>query len=460
MQQELPVAERRVYGVGELLTGLRHLLEDRVGRVWVAGEVSNLFRAASGHAYFTLKDAEGQLRAVLFRGTARRLRFELEEGEAFLVYGDLSIYEARGTLQLVVRQVEPQGRGALQLAFEQLRRRLEAEGLFTPERKRPLPAVPRCVGVVTSPVGAALRDVIQVSGRRYPDARLLLAPTRVQGEGAEHEVAAALDRIGARDEVDLVLLVRGGGSLEDLWSFNTETVVRAVVRCGRPVVCGVGHETDFTLAEAAADARAPTPSAAAELALPDRGALAERLAHAWERLAAVARARLGERRHALAREREALRMLSPRARLAARRDRLRAARRALRGHVRVERRRRREQLRRLGERLLRAAPDVERSRWRAGTATRGLVAAARRGAERRRERLGAAAARLEGLSPLGVLARGYAVVWRASDGRVVRGAADAPPGEHLRLRVARAEIRAEVRSARAVEPENRRDPET
>ena len=215
------------------------------------------------------------MRAALFRSAARRLAFEPENGLEVIVYADVTVYEARGDLQLVVRELEPRGAGALQLAFEQLRRRLEAEGLFDAARKRALPRLPACLGVVASPTSAALRDVLQIAARRFPAARILISPTRVQGEGAELEIAAALDALAAQAGIDVVLLVRGGGSLEDLRAFNSEAVARAIVRSRAPVVTGVGHEVDVTIADLAADLRAPTPSAAAELALPDRAALVD-----------------------------------------------------------------------------------------------------------------------------------------------------------------------------------------
>ncbi|MFP6640984.1 MAG: exodeoxyribonuclease VII large subunit, partial [Myxococcota bacterium] len=221
---------RRVYAVSDLLSGLNSLLEDRVGRVWVAGEVSALSRPRSGHVYFTLADDRARIRAALFRGTAGKLPFELKDGLEVLVYADVSIYDERGDLQLVIRKLEPRGQGALQLAFEQLRRRLAEEGLFESARKRSLPAFPDRVGVVTSPTSAAVRDVIEVSGLRFPTTPLLISPTRVQGEGAEHELAAALEAVAAYPGVDVVLLVRGGGSLEDLSCFNSEVLARAVAR--------------------------------------------------------------------------------------------------------------------------------------------------------------------------------------------------------------------------------------
>jgi exodeoxyribonuclease VII large subunit len=395
----------RIYTVGDLLSGIKLLLEQRVGRLWLVGEVSNLHRASSGHLYFTLKDDGGQIRAALFRSAARRLAFDPEDGLEVLAYGDVTVYEPRGDLQIVVRRLEPRGLGALQLAFEQLRSRLEAEGLFDPQRKRPLPRLPARIGVVTSPSGAAIRDVIEVTGRRFPAAPLLIAATRVQGLGAEDEIAAALDAIGGRGDVDLILLVRGGGSLEDLQPFNTETVARAIVRSPVPVVSGVGHEVDVTIADLAADLRAPTPSAAAEQVLPDRALLRGDLERDWRRLRRAAAALLERFSSRLGRERDALRVLAPSARLAAQRSRLEAGARAL-------------------ERVV----AVQLAGW--------------------RSRLAEQAGRLESLSPLGVLARGYALVRRSRDGAIVRSAGQVARGERLAIRVAEAELEASVASAR------------
>jgi len=396
-----------VYTVTQVLAGLRGMLEDRVGRLWVAGEVSNLRRAPSGHSYFTLKDEGAQLRAVLFRGQARRLLFEPENGLELLAYGDLTVYEPRGDLQLLVQALEPRGQGALQLAFEQLRRRLEAEGLFAPERKRPLPVFPRALGVVTSPRGAALRDVIQVTGARMPSLPLRLAAARVQGEGAEDELAAALAALDAHGDVDVILLVRGGGTLEDLQAFNGETLARAVAACRTPVVAGVGHEVDLTIADLAADVRAPTPSAAAVLAVPDRAALASRLQRDLGRLRAGVERRLERAAELLAARRRALGAQDPRLRMADRRARLAAARRAL-----------------------------ER-------ATSARI-------ERARGELGAVSGRLESLSPLAVLGRGYAIARRVRDGAILRRADQVSAGDEVSVRLAEGELAVEVRSADSV----------
>ena len=453
--------ERRIYTITQLLAGLRRLLEDRVGSLWIVGEISNLHNARSGHSYFSLKDGTGQLRAVLFRASAQRLRFDLEEGLEVLVYAEVSVYEARGDLQLIVREVEPRGQGALQLAIEQLRARLDADGLFDPARKRPLPEHPRAIAVVTSPTSAAVRDVIHVAGLRLPGIPLYVVPTRVQGEGADREIAAALDAIaaisgraprelpvgsagragnaaradlpqpdlaqpslgfavvpsegsegnGSSDalrELDVVLLVRGGGSLEDLMSFNSEAVVRAIAACPLPVVSGVGHEVDVTLADLVADARAATPSAAAAAVLPDRRALALQLRRDTDRLRIAIESRVKQARGDWRREHDALRVLAPSARLAAQRVQLAAAVRALR-------------------------------------------ASARAASERPRARLARLAAQLDSLSPLAVLGRGYALVRRSSDGSIIRHSHQVDPGDRLSIRVAKARIQASVESVERVE---------
>jgi exodeoxyribonuclease VII large subunit len=337
----------------------------------------------------------------MFRSAARGLEFEPEDGLEVLLCGDVTVYEARGDLQIVTRRLEPRGRGAAQLAFEQLRRRLEAEGLFDPARKRPLPTRPARIGVVTSPAGAAIHDILEVTGRRYPAIPIVIAATRVQGDGAEDEIAAALDALSAGGDVDLILLARGGGSLEDLRCFNTEVVARAIVRAVVPVLSGVGHEIDVTIADLAADARAPTPSAAAELAVPDVAELRRELAHAWRSLDQAARGALARSAALLVRERDALRVLAPTARVASQRVRFQAAARA-------------------------------------------LLRASRGPGERAAARLAELAGRLDTLSPLAVLGRGYALVRRRSDGAIVRNAGDVAVGDSLAIRLAEAALEATV----------------
>ena len=401
-------SERSILSVGQLIAGLSGLIQQHVGRVWVLGEISNLHRARSGHTYFTLKDADGQLRAALFRGNAARVRFELEEGLEVVVEAEVSIYAARGDLQLIVRSLEPRGVGALQLAFEQLRRRLEAAGLFASERKRAIPTHPRRLGVVTSPTSAAVRDVLKVAGRRFPAIPILISPTRVQGDEAPNEIAAAIRRLATAREVDVILLVRGGGSLEDLWAFNSEVVAKAIAASPIPIVSGVGHETDTTIADLVADVRAPTPSAAAMLAVPDRVALAALVDRDRGRLVAGIRREIEMHRDRVGHLRAVLRARSPRARVALARIR-------------------------------------EARAWVAATT------AIERHLERRRGLLSAAATRLDALSPLAVLGRGYALVRRERDGRIVREAGDVELGDRLELRLARGQIEAEVTRLGSVE---------
>lgn len=394
-------AERPVLGVGQLIAGLKGLLEQQVGRVLVCGEISNLHEARSGHAYFTLKDEEGQMRCALFRGNARNVRFTLEEGLEVVAEAEVSIYAARGDLQLIVRGLEPRGVGALQLAFEQLRKRLAAAGFFDEARKRPLPTFPRRLGLVTSPTSAAVRDVLEVAGRRFPATPILISPTLVQGDEAPAQVARAIDRVAAIEDVDVVLVVRGGGSLEDLWAFNTEEVAKAIARSPVPVVAGVGHETDVTIADLVADVRAPTPSAAAMQALPDRAALARVVERDVRRLVTAMSQEVDRAAARAAALSEVLRARSPQARVALARTR---------------------------EARARAAANV----------------AIRRLLDRQRRRVAEGAARLDALSPLAVLGRGYALARRAEDGRILRRAEDVEVGEPIDVQLAEGAIGATV----------------
>jgi exodeoxyribonuclease VII large subunit len=392
---------RSILGVGQLIAGLSGLIAHHVGRVWVVGEISNLHSARSGHSYFTLKDEEGQMRAALFRGNARNVRFELEEGLEVVAEAEVSIYAARGDLQLIVRSLEPRGVGALQLAFEQLRRRLDAAGLFDQEKKLPIPTHPRRIGVVTSPTSAAVRDVLKVAGRRFPAIPILISPTRVQGEEAPAEIAAAIARVAKASDVDVILIARGGGSIEDLWAFNTEIVAKAIAASAIPIVTGVGHETDTTIADLVADARAPTPSAAAALCTPDGAALGALLDRDIRRLVVAIERRIETQRDRVSRLRAVLRARSPQARVAA-------------------------------------------ARMREARARGAASAAIRARLDRSRARLAATAARLDALSPLAVLGRGYALVRRTEDGRIVRAASDVGLGDRLELRLASGRISAQV----------------
>src|SRR5499425_3325488 len=295
---------RAVLSISELTRRLQETLEERFPAVWVEGEISNFRLYGSGHAYFTLKDDAAQLRTVLFRNRMRRIRFEPGDGLHVLAFGSLEVYAQRGEYQFVVELLEPRGLGALQLAFEQLKARLGAEGLFAESRKRPLPRFPRRIGIVTSPSGAAVRDMLRVIGRRFAGLSIVIAPARVQGDGAAREIAAAIADLNALGDVDVIIVGRGGGSLEDLWAFNEEVVAREIAGSKIPVISAVGHEVDVTIADFVADVRAPTPSAAAELVVREKQALAETVAELGERLRRAVMRRLqrdGDRVGALTR---------------------------------------------------------------------------------------------------------------------------------------------------------------
>ena len=264
---------KKVFTVGEITRNIRFTLEDKFSSVWVEGEISNFIHHGSGHMYFSLKDAEAGLQAVMFRQENARMRFKPENGMRVVCRGRVSVYPARGQYQLVCEAMEPKGVGDLQIAFEQLKKKLAAEGLFDEGRKRPVPHLPRCVGIVTSLTGAVIRDMLHVTARRFPGAHFLIAPAKVQGEGAKEEIVQALRDLDASGLVDVIVLARGGGSLEDLWAFNEEIVARAIAASGTPVVSAIGHEVDYTIADFVADLRAPTPSAAAEVLFPEKAEL-------------------------------------------------------------------------------------------------------------------------------------------------------------------------------------------
>jgi exodeoxyribonuclease VII large subunit len=419
--------------VSELTADLKQVVEQTFGRVLVEGEISNCKQWSSGHIYFTLKDDRAQIRAVIFRMTARTLRFKLEDGLRVVIRGRVSLYEVKGEYQVICDTVEPQGLGALQAAFEQLKRRLQAEGLFEAARKRPLPVRPRTVAVITSPTGAVWQDVCTVLSRRWPLTRVVLVAARVQGDGAPASIVTAFRRLErwiatahAEDRPDdapaLTILARGGGSLEDLWAFNDEHVVRAVVAHTVPVVCGVGHEVDVTLADFAADVRAATPSAAAEIVVPDRAEFAAKLATMGRRLATGAAGRVGAASREVLAERRALDRLSPTAQLAMARERSGL----------------------LLDRATRAVTArVGRDRGRIPPSDR-LDAAVRRRTAAARSSLDSAGAALDVLAPQRTLDRGYAIVRRTADGTIVRDPTEAPAGTRLAVRVAAGELPATV----------------
>jgi exodeoxyribonuclease VII large subunit len=430
--------DREVLSVSQLNNRARLLLEDVFSSIWVEGEISNLAKPASGHIYFTLKDSQAQVRCALFRQNAARVRQALRDGLAVKVRGKVSLFEGRGDYQLILDSVEPAGDGALRLAFEALKEKLGAEGLFASERKVALPAHPRRIGIVSSPTGAVIRDIISVFRRRAPQIALTLIPTAVQGREASGQIIRAL-QLADRQGFDALILARGGGSLEDLWCFNEEAVARAVAACVTPIVSAVGHETDVSICDFVADVRAPTPSAAAELLAPDASELVQRL-HSLQR-------RLIMRMHnRLERERLRLDGLSRRLRHPGERLRQHAQRlddlemRLARAFER-QLNNRRERLARLQTRLAGQHPErtLQLLRQRLGSLAERLPRAMREGLKQRRLQLQSQMQTLHAVSPLATLGRGYSILLDER-GRAVRRAADTHTGQRLKARLGEGEL--------------------
>jgi exodeoxyribonuclease VII large subunit len=431
-----PRPARRIWPVRELVGQVRELVEQEYGDVWVEGEISNFRPAPSGHVYFTLKDADAQLPVVLFRRQAMLLRFRIEDGLHVLVRGRVSVYEQRGQMQLVAETMEPVGAGSLQLAFEQLKAQLKAEGLFDAERKQPLPSFPRTVGIITSPTGAVIRDFLNIVARRHSGLSVLLCPVSVQGDSAPSEIVAALQELNADGLVDVIVVARGGGSLEDLAAFNSERVARAIAASRLPVVSAIGHETDFTIADFVADLRAPTPSAAAELITEAQHKIAEHLAQQSHRLDRAARFQLLQARQRLTRlpvSRAEGRVNTLLHRLAQRLDdlsfRLGSAWNSLL-------RQRQQQVADLTAAVLSHDPrqSLAKARERLVAGHTHLVHSMERMAHESAAHLSALDARLESLSPLAVLDRGYALVLNGKN-KVVRSTLQIEPGDRVITRL-------------------------
>ncbi|WP_375737526.1 exodeoxyribonuclease VII large subunit [Pseudomonas boanensis] len=430
--------DREVLTVSQLNQRARHLLEDVFPQVWVEGEISNLARPASGHLYFTLKDAQAQVRCALFRQNAQRLRQTLRDGLAVRVRGKVSLFEGRGDYQLIADAMEPAGDGALRLAFETLKEKLAAEGLFAAERKQVLPAHPRRIGIVSSPTGAVIRDIISVFRRRAPQVQLTLIPTAVQGREATGQIVRALALADAQG-FDALILARGGGSLEDLWCFNEEAVARAVAACRTPIVSAVGHETDVSISDFVADVRAPTPSAAAELLAPDVGDLQQRLDSLHRRLVLRLRDQLTRERLRL----DGLfrRLRHPGERLRQQSQRLdeldMRLRRAFERNLQV----RHERLARLDTRLAAQHPGrvLTLLRQKLDSLSARLPRAARETLKDRRQRLDSLAQTLHVVSPLATLGRGYSILLD-DKGQAVRAASQTRPGQRLKARLAEGEL--------------------
>jgi exodeoxyribonuclease VII large subunit len=436
--------ERRIFTVSELNAAIRAVLDEEFRDVWVSGEISGIKLAASGHYYFTLKERDSQMKCVAFRSAHRYWKFRPQDGLAVLARGRIDVYEARGEYQLLVEMLEPQGLGALQLAFEQLKKKLAAEGLFAAGRKRPLPRFPRRIGIVTSPGGAAIADMVQILSRRFPGLHIRLYPALVQGEGSVEEVCRGIEYFSRTQWPDLIIVGRGGGSLEDLWTFNEEAVARAIAACSVPVVSAVGHETDVTIADYVADLRAPTPSAAAEMVICTRQELLERIAAARAKGAQAMRYRLAmlERRMRQQGIDRALSLLHRRVGRGLQRtdEQEYQMRERIRAAIDVRERARRT----LDTRLRRfdMRPRLANDRRRLEASHAAALQLARTGLARRRSRFEQLAAKLSQLSPLRILERGYAIVSNQSG--IVKDAATAPAGSGIHVKLAKGELDAKV----------------
>jgi exodeoxyribonuclease VII large subunit len=447
-EQKPSAPARTILTVSELNATIRDILENQLTNVWVEGEISNARVWNTGHMYFTLKDGSSQIKAVMFRSAVRYLKFKPEDGLKVVARGKISVYDPKGEYQILCEHMEPKGLGSLQQAFEQLKKKLAAEGLFDAARKRPLPALPRRIGLVTSIDGAALRDIIRVLRRRYPNAHLVISATRVQGEGAGREIAHAIRKVERIESVDVIIVARGGGSLEDLWAFNEEVLARVIAACPVPIISGVGHETDFTIADFVADLRAPTPSAAAELVVRAKDEFFAHIDRIGERLDAAIH-------HRLRRVETRLHSLEARpgyagfeGRIAVRGRHVSELTSSLRQRMAngVGRRARRHE-------LLRRSLDQFDPRHRLAAVRTRLVArdgqlqaAVRRRLTIAQGKLGAFAARIDGLSPLAVLGRGYSVTWDASRTRIIRDASTMKPGDSISVTLERGSIDATIES--------------
>jgi exodeoxyribonuclease VII large subunit len=430
--------------VSELTAHLKALVEEGFARIEVEGQVSNHRPHPSGHLYFTLKDSSAQIRGVMFRSDARRLTFRLEDGQHVVVRGRLSVYEVRGEYQLICDRIAPHGLGALQVAFEQLKKRLAAEGLFDPARKRPLPILPRKIGIVTSLSGAALQDMLRVLSARYPTAHVVIRDARVQGDGAAEDITRGLRAIATVDGVDVVIIGRGGGSAEDLWAFNDENLARAIATCPIPVISAVGHEVDFTIADFVADVRAATPSNAAEIVVDRADAFRMRIDRATERLTAATRRAIDARHQRILRVATRLNAYPTRVVLRQRdcqefvwRMRQALLDRLARSGQRFEGLRRRLEARD----VRRVAAEWQLRLVRTDARLRQTALARHQRAEARTREL---AARLHALSPLAVLGRGYAVCWNDARTGIIRSTRSVQPGDGVRVTVADGELRCQV----------------
>lgn len=395
MQMPLDLPERRILTVSDLTGLIKSVLEESFYDIWMEGEISNLRIPTSGHVYLTLKDKASQIRAVIFKSSAKNIKFELKDGMHIICHGKITVYDVRGEYQIVIDTVEPQGIGVLQLAFEQLKEKLFKEGLFDAKRKRPIPLLPGKIGIITSPTGAAIRDMLNIINRRFANVHIIINPVPVQGEGAGIEIARAISEINEFEDIDVLIVGRGGGSLEDLWAFNEEVVARAIYNSRIPVISAVGHEIDFTISDFVADLRAPTPSAAAELVVKNKQDLMESLSHVFSRLKNGIKTLFDAKRSAL---REEIRAIKDPA-------------------TRIN-----EYIQRVDDLSIRLTGGINRY-------LDGL-----------KKRIGAEAGKLNALSPLAILSRGYSIAMKLPEMKIIKDANDVQKGDEVNIRFHKGEI--------------------
>jgi exodeoxyribonuclease VII large subunit len=450
VDDQLPISPAQsAVSVSELNRQAKTLLEQGLAKLWVEGEISNLARPASGHLYFSLKDESSQIGCAWFRQRQRGPTINFKNGDQVLAFGRVSIYETRGNYQLIVEQLEEAGEGELRQRFEALKKKLSAEGLFDEDVKQDLPELPERIGVVTSPSGAAVRDILTVLKRRFPSIPVVIYPTLVQGETAAELIADAIATAVKRDECDVLILARGGGSLEDLWSFNEEIVARAIHKCPIPIVSAVGHEVDFTIADFVADIRAPTPSGAAELVVPDQAEWLRSLSATAARIALLGRRYLEERFQTVDWLSRRLTQSSPAVAVARQNDWLRNLQQILTGAIRHDLASRTRNVENIRFRLLQRSPaiGVQQSMQRLSVLQQRLSRSGTSGVDRLDVRLRLAARALDSVSPLATLDRGYAIVSDAESGAILTDAAQVKPGSGISAQLAHGTLQATVNKA-------------
>lgn len=441
----MPADTAEIWSISQLTRRVKSLLENQIGQVWISGEISNWKVAASGHAYFTLKDADSQIDAVMFKGRLSRLRFDPESGQEVLALGRITVYERRGNYQIILEEMQPRGVGALQLAFDKLKKKLSDEGLFDESHKKPLPLLPQRIGIVTSPTGAAIRDILHVLDRRFANVHVLIHPARVQGDGAAAEIVAGIRALDAWG-VDVMIVGRGGGSLEDLWPFNEEAVVRAVFEAKTPIISAVGHEVDFSLSDFAADLRAPTPSAAAEVVVKEQQALVEGVTQLRARLGRALQHRLEGARRRLAMAQRSYVFERPDELIRQRRQEADELRMRLEDALGEQARTARDRLRHATRALALLSPDarLQRVRERSVELRSRLHAVGGKLLDRPRHEFANKLAKLNALSPIAILTRGYALAWKMPERTLLRNANETNPGDAIEVRLGRGMIAAKV----------------